>query len=120
MALIAVNLIGLLLILGVVSWFWLYHTKAVFYSGDEIIDVIVDGGTYTPSIIKVKHQQPTKIRFLRKDPAPCAQWVIFDTLNISQELPVDKKLMITLKNEQKGTFEFTCQMGMYRGKLIVE
>jgi len=59
------------------------------------------------------------LRFIRKDVTPCSEWVIFHGLDISQTLAVNQPTDITIKPEQIGTFEFTCQMGMYRGQLIV-
>ncbi len=120
MSFIVVNVIGILFITGIIYWFWLFKSKAISYAESSIIDIIVDGGTYSPNIIRAKHNKPAHLKFLRKDPSPCAEWVIFDKLNISQELPIDQAITLTLSNEEQGEFEFTCQMGMYRGKLIVE
>jgi len=117
---IVVNFTGILFILGIVYWFWIFKPKAISSGENNIIDILVDGGTYTPSTIQVKYQNPTQLRFLRKDPNPCAEWVIFDELNISQTLSLNKAVILTLPNDKKGEFEFTCQMGMYRGKIIVE
>jgi len=60
------------------------------------------------------------LRFFRKDESPCAEKVIFDSMDVSADLPVGKPYELTITPEQPGEYEFTCQMAMYRGKLIVE
>jgi len=46
--------------------------------------------------------------------------VIFEELGVSAALPVNEPHDVILVTKNKGEFEFTCQMGMYRGKLIVK
>ena len=75
---------------------------------------------YTPARIEVPAGRPVTLRFLRKDPSPCAEQVLFDDLRISRELPLNKKLDITLTPTSPGEYEFTCQMRMYRGTLVVD
>jgi len=118
-----VNITGLVLILFVIWWFWLAkffiarRTKTV---ASDTIDIIVDNGVYNPAIVKIKAGEKIQLRFFRKDPAPCAEWVIFESLNISDQLPINKPHNISLKIDTPGEYPFTCQMNMYRGRLIVE
>ena len=58
MSIIVINLIGLLIIAGIIYWFWLFKPKIISYTETDIIDIIVDGGTYTPNTIRVKYQNP--------------------------------------------------------------
>lgn len=122
---IIVNLIGIGLICLVIWWFWLYKPKfTAFTSGNfktgNIIEVLVKDGVYTPTYIQVQAQQPITLRFTRNDPSPCAEIVNFISLNITRKLPLNKPTDINVKIENAGEYEFTCQMGMYRGKLIVK
>lgn len=114
-----VNLAGLILIGLIVWWFWLYRPKATRAAGPQPIEILVADGVYTPARIEVPVGQAVTLRFLRKDPSPCAQKVIFDALGISRDLPIDKPQELTLTPDKTGEFEFTCEMGMYRGKLVV-
>ena len=114
-----INLIGILLIALIVWWFLLAKPKAKRIS-EDIIDIIVDDGVYNPAIIKASKGQTIKLRFIRKDPSPCAQVVIFSDFNKSAELPLAKPKTLSLQLTEAGEFEFTCQMAMYRGTLIVE
>lgn len=113
------NLFGFLLIALIIWWFLIKKPKAITVK-DDVIDILVRDGVYDPSIIKAQKGQTLNLRFLREDETPCSEYVIFDTLNISAKLPIHKPKTITLKLKQSGQFDFTCQMGMYRGQLIVE
>lgn len=114
-----VNLIGLLLIALIIWWFWIKKPQILKASSDEI-KIIVENGVYSPSRIESKLGQIIKLTFLRKDPSPCAEKVIFDELNVSLDLPVNKPVSLKLKPEQAGEYSFTCQMKMYVGSLIVK
>lgn len=117
---IVVNLIGILLIIFIIWWFWLYKKRSEATVSGNLIDVTVDSGVYEPSVIRVKAGEEVTLRFLRRDTNPCAEKVLFDGLDISADLPIGKTYDLTFKPEKKGEYEFTCQMAMYRGKLIVE
>ena len=114
-----VNLLGLGLIVAIIWWFWLSRPASVQRHGDSI-DILVDDGVYTPSRIETPTNQPITLRFLRKDPSPCAEQVIFADFDLSVELPVDEYRELTLTPQEKGEYDFTCQMQMYRGTLIVK
>lgn len=122
---IIINVIGIGLICLVIWWFWLYKPKfAAFTAGNiqsaNIIEILVKDGVYTPPYIQMKSNSPFTLRFTRKDPSPCAEIVNFNSLNITRKLPLNKSIEINFKVEKVGEYEFTCQMGMYRGKLIVK
>jgi plastocyanin domain-containing protein len=119
MILIAINIIGLLLILGIVKWFWL--TKPTLSThASETITIVVKDGIYQPAVIKIKAGQVITLNFLRQDPTPCSEMVIFPELNISMTLPLSSKKSLTIEPKNPGRYPFTCQMGMYKGTLIVE
>lgn len=113
-----INLGGLLLIVLIVWWFWLSRPQARRVSGTGPIEIIVDNGVYTPARIEVPAGQPATLRFLRKDPSPCAEKALFDDLGISADLPVGKPLDVIVTPPRPGEYEFTCQMRMYRGTLV--
>lgn len=120
MTLIIFNLCGLLLIGFIIWWFWLSTVgKATVSTNKQTIKIMVADGIYTPSVIHTKVDEQLSLEFLRKDPNPCAEKVIFAELNQSADLPVNKTYALSFIPKKTGEFEFTCQMGMYRGKLIV-
>jgi plastocyanin domain-containing protein len=115
---IIINLVGLILIGFIVWWFWIKKPPSLKASSD-VVEIIVENGVYTPSNIEVKLGQKVKLSFVRKDPSPCAEKVIFDELNLSYDLPMNKPVAVDFKPEQTGEYAFTCQMKMYVGSLSV-
>ena len=113
-----VNLIGVSLIGLIVWWFWIKKPPSLKASSNRI-DVLVDNGVYTPSRIEVKLGQAVTLIFLRKDPSPCAEKVIFEELGLSLDLPVNKSAELMIKADEAGEYIFNCQMKMYLGSLIV-
>lgn len=119
MSIVLVNVLGAALIAFIVWWFWFSTPQVRRAAGREAVDVLVDGGVYTPARIEVTAGQPVTLRFLRKDPSPCAEQVVFASLGISRDLALNTPQEITLI-PSPGSHEFTCQMAMYRGTLIAK
>lgn len=115
-----INIAGLIVIGFIIWWFWLAKPKAKISRQNDIIEVIAENGTYSPSFIQAGKGQSLTLRFVRKDANPCAEKVVFADLNKSADLPLEEPRDITLTIDTPGTYEFTCQMGMYRGKLLVQ
>lgn len=114
-----INGIGLLLIALIIYWFWMAKPKSL-KADKNTVDILVNDGVYTPARIEIEAGKPVTLNFLREDPSPCAEKVLFSALNISEDLPINKRKAIELNIEQPGEYEFTCQMQMYRGSLIVK
>ena len=114
------NLAGLISIGLIVWWFWLYRPQALRATGPQPIEIIVADGVYTPARIEVPAGKPVTLRFLRQDSNPCAGKVLFDGLGVSADLPIGKPLDVVVTPPQPGEYEFTCQMRMYRGTLVVK
>lgn len=110
-----VNLAGLALIALIVWWFW-WPRQGEAVAATEIL---VEDGVYTPSRIAIEAGQPTTLVFLRRDPTACAEQVVFPDLNVAQHLVVDRRIPVELPALEPGEYEFTCQMAMYRGQLVV-
>jgi plastocyanin domain-containing protein len=119
MTMLSVNLVGVALIVFIVWWFWLAR-PAGRRAGDEPIEVTVADGAYSPTRIETTAGRPLTLRFLRRDPAPCAEKVIFHGLGVTADLPLDTPRDVTLRPSEPGEYEFTCDMQMYRGSLVVK
>lgn len=113
-----INLMGVALIGLIIWWFWLYKPKEV-PSEAGLLQVKVENGVYAPARIALPANKPVFITFIRKDVSPCAGTVVFQGLEISAELPVNKPKVIKLPALAPGEYAFTCQMQMYRGELFV-
>ena len=113
-----INIGGLVGIVLIVWWFWIAKPKSRKESGTLPIDVLVSDGVYTPARIEVPAGRPIVLRFLREDPSPCAEKVVFDDFEIIADLAIGEKTDVTVVPREAGEYEFTCQMKMYRGVLV--
>lgn len=114
-----INLAGILLIALIVWWFWLYQPKETSV-GSEGVQVLVTQGVYEPSHIRLPSGKAAQLTFIRKDPGPCAEMVIFPDLDISEQLPVGVEKAVQLPPLAPGKYSFHCQMQMYQGQVHVE
>jgi plastocyanin domain-containing protein len=117
---IFINIIGILFIMAIIWWFWLSQTKSVTLGNQPIMTINVKDGVYQPASVEVPLKRSIILRFIREDATPCAEYVIFPSLNINRQLPLGKPVDIPVTLSSPGTYEFTCQMGMYRGKLVAK
>jgi plastocyanin domain-containing protein len=114
-----VNIGGLVAVGLIIWWFWLSRPRAQRAVSARPIEIIVDNGVYTPARIEVPAGKRVTLRFIRKDPSPCAEKVLFDDLDISADLPVGRPYDVSFTPDKVGEHDFTCQMRMYRGSLVV-
>ncbi len=115
-----INFLGLALIVFIFWWFWISKNSSPSQVLVDTVEIVVDGGVYEPDIIRARAGKQITLRFFRKDSSPCAEKVIFPDLEVNADLPLGRYQELKIIPTEKGEFEFTCQMSMYRGKLIVE
>ncbi|MBF8282597.1 MAG: copper-exporting ATPase [Anaerolineales bacterium] len=120
---IIVTLGGIALSLFIAWFFWFApkgQTKAAAgASGAQEVAVTVKGG-YTPDVIVVKAGQPVRLRFTRQESSSCSEMVLFPDFNKNAKLPEGEEVSLEFTPDKPGEYGFQCQMGMLRGKLIVE
>ncbi len=120
---IIVTITGLLLCVFIAWFFWLApkgQTRASSGAGGVQEVAVTVKGEYTPDIIVVKAGQPVRLRFTRQESSACTETVLFPDFNKSAKLPEGEEVSVELTPEKAGEFGFQCQMGMIRGKLLVE
>lgn len=83
------------------------------------VDVTATNDGYSPSTISAKKGEDLVLRFTRKTKSECLSEVVFPTLNIKKELPVDQTVEIAVKADKEGTIPFQCGMAMVKGKIEV-
>lgn len=111
---------------GTIGWivwyFWLSAKPsvraAVARSGAQEVYIRVKGG-YDPSLIVVEAGKPLRLHFNRQETAACSEMVMFPDFDVSRTLPAGETVTIELEPQTPGEYEFSCQMGMLRGKLVV-
>lgn len=105
--------------LGIVFtyWFFLMKRDKVVKVTDGI-EIIVEGG-YTPESISIPKGKTSKITFFRKDSSSCLEEVVLSDFRIRKQLPLNQRVVIEVTPQQAGEFKYSCGMGMYHGKIIV-
>lgn len=117
-----INLIGLAAIVWIIWYFWLYRKQGVQVNevgGVQQVHVTVKGG-YDPDVIVVKKGKPVRLLFTRQESSLCSEMVIFDSIGRSAKLPEGETVAIEFIPDKTGEIGFQCQMGMLRGKVIVQ
>jgi plastocyanin domain-containing protein len=120
---ILVTLGGLAAITLIVWFFWLVKkagVKAALTSGGYQEAMVLVKGGYTPDVIVVQKGKPVRLNFVRAESASCSEMVLFPDFKKSAKLPEGETVAVEFMPDKAGEFEFQCQMGMLRGKLIVE
>lgn len=114
---------GLALIAFIVWFFWLVKAKGVHAAarvgGYQEQMVLVKGG-YTPDVIVVEAGKPVRLNFVRQESASCSEMVLLPAFGKSARLPEGATVPVEFLPKERGEFEFVCQMGMLRGKIVVE
>lgn len=119
------EIIGYILIAMVVGLFAYYfkwskkEEKAVETESGQKVTVVVKGA-YSPNVINAKAGKPLTIVFDRQEDTGCSKKVIIDKFRIAEELPDFGQKEITITPRAVGEYTFSCEMGMYQGKIIVK
>jgi len=116
-------LIGAFALSILVVWYFFLSKKEgvriAATSGVQETNIIVKGG-YTPDVLVVKAGQPVRLNFTRQETASCSEMVLFPDFDKSAKLPTGETVSIEFTPEKAGEYGFQCQMGMLRGKVIVQ
>jgi plastocyanin domain-containing protein len=107
-------------ILGIIFtyWFFLKKEESEVKVTNNAVDIIVEGG-YKPGSIIIPLSKTTKLNFLRKDASSCLEEVVLADFKVRKFLPINEKVTVAITPQKKGEFSFSCGMGMFHGKLIV-
>jgi plastocyanin domain-containing protein len=114
-------LVAIFSISGIVFTYWFFlmrkDDEAVVVTTNTI-DITVEGG-YSPSVISIPKNKQTTINFTRRDPSSCLEEVVLPDFKIKKYLPLNKTIAIQITPIKNGTFEISCGMNMFHGKIIV-
>ncbi|HEX2916391.1 MAG TPA: cupredoxin domain-containing protein [Chloroflexia bacterium] len=120
---LVVVLVGLVLIVTIAWFFWgprQSGTRATLTAGGYQEAMILVKGGYTPDVVVVQHGRPVRLNFRREEAAACSEMVVLGDFGKSARLPEGETVPVEFLPDRPGEYEFTCQMGMLRGKLVVE
>ena len=120
---ILVDVVGLGLMAFIAWFFWMKKTagvKAAPTSGGYQEQMVLVKGGYTPDVIVVERARPVRLNFIRQESAACSEMVLLPAFNKSAKLPEGDTVAVEFMPSEAGEYEFACQMGMLRGKILVE
>ena len=122
LAQIAVTFAGLALMAAVAWFFWGPRGRGVraatTTAGRQELTVRVKGG-YTPDVIEVLAGRPVRLNFRREESAACSEVVVLPDFERAARLPEGEIVPIDFLPERPGEYQFSCEMGMLRGRLVV-
>ncbi len=75
---------------------------------------------YEPSRVNLRSGVPARLTFLRTTDKTCGTAVVFPSLNIRRELPLNQSVDIEFTPQKTGDIEFVCGMNMLRGTVVVQ
>ena len=107
-----------------IAWYFWFAPKAqtraaVREAGTQEVAITVKGG-YAPDVIVVQKGHLVRLTFTRQESAVCSERVLFPDFNKNAALPEGEQVTLEFTPDKPGEYGFQCQMGMLRGKLIVE
>ena len=120
---VVVVLLGLLAVAWV-NWYFFRPSGrpavlAAAAAGIQEVRVVVQGG-YRPAQVRVRAGVPVRMIFDRQETSSCSEEVVLPDFGVRRFLPAHAETPIEFTPQVAGTHEFTCGMGMLRGRLIVE
>lgn len=108
--------------IGWITWYFFIAgrptVRAAGTGGLQHVVVRVDGG-YDPQRIEVQAGRPVRLTFDRVDRGGCSEEVVLPEFGIRRFLPAGTHTSVEFTPSRPGTYEFTCGMGMLRGRLAV-
>jgi len=108
-----------------VNWYFFVAGRAPAHAavggagGRQEVTVVVQGG-YSPAHVRVKAGAPVRLVFDRQETSGCSEEVVIPDFGIRRFLPAHEQTSVEFTPERPGSYEFTCGMGMLRGRITVD
>lgn len=84
----------------------------------QVVEMTQNTSGYSPSVINIKKDVPVRWVITSTDQYTCASSIIMPEMGIQKNLSLGKNV-IEFTPTKAGILNFTCSMGMYRGRFIV-
>jgi len=115
---------GVLTILWIQYYFFLADRGVVVATasterGIQQVGIEVKGG-YSPAVVRVRAGRKVRLDFRREETSGCTEEVVIPAFGVRTFLPAHQTTPVEFTPQKPGSYEFTCGMGMVRGRIIVE
>jgi plastocyanin domain-containing protein len=84
------------------------------------IAISVDASGYHPGSVRATAGKPARLVFTRTSDEGCGHQLVFPTLGIRKDLPLNQPVTVDITIPASGSVAFTCGMNMLRGSVVVE
>jgi RND family efflux transporter MFP subunit len=84
------------------------------------VRVVVTDTSFDPPRITLRAGVPARITFTRTSDKTCATAVVFPSLSIRRDLPLNQPIPIEFTPDRAGEIAFACGMDMLRGAVVVQ
>ncbi|UJR78632.1 cupredoxin domain-containing protein [Sandaracinus amylolyticus] len=88
--------------------------------GRPEITVRVGAEGYEPAEVTAAAGAPVRLVFTRTTDEGCGQQLVFPSLDIRRDLPLNEPVAVDLTMPAEGRVRFTCGMDMYDGTLVAQ
>ncbi len=121
---VLVTVLGVLTILWINYYFFLADRGVAVAAvslerGTQRVGIEVRGG-YSPAVLRVRAGRKVRLEFRREETGGCTEEVVIPAFGVRTFLPAHRTTPVEFTPEKPGSYEFTCGMGMVRGRIIVE
>lgn len=93
------------------------------WNGQEVQDVYVRAlgtGTYDKEEITVKKGIPVRFHFTAESSAGCGKALVIPAFDVSLVSRNGEEVVTEFTPAEAGTYEYSCTMRMFRGRLVVQ
>lgn len=84
------------------------------------VRVTVTDSAFEPSRLNLNAGVPARITFTRTSNTSCATAVVFPSLGIRRDLPLNTPVAIDVPPQQAGEIAFACGLNMLKGTIVVQ
>lgn len=105
--------------LGILFTYWFFLMKKEEAVAANTVDIIVKGG-YSPEVISIPTGKTTTLNFVRREANSCLEEVVLPDFKVRKYLPMNERVSIDITPQKEGTYEISCGMNMFHGKIIVK
>lgn len=84
------------------------------------IAISVDASGYHPDSVRAAPGKQARLVFTRTSDEGCGHQLVFPTLTIQKDLPLNQPVTVDIAMPESGSIAFTCGMDMLRGAVVAE